>query len=191
MDIYKIPDNLLSPYCRGKFDKSSGKFIDTTSLEVIKCCKELCNNWIQYCKNTCNDIKGGEKCFNTCNNLTNICEAGCLEINSPVLDIIKNCSIQNNCNLSIRKDCLKSKKDAILQCCKDKCKTDNSIDCTTEDICNEFINYLTDTQISTNISLTSKKDTSKNFFLFFLIIPFVLLVFYLLIKQIEKLIKNK
>jgi hypothetical protein len=190
MNLYNIPDNLLSPYCRGKIDKTTGKVIDTTSLEVIKCCKDLCNNWIQYCKNTCNDIKGGDKCFNVCNNLINICEAGCLEINSPVLDIIKNCSIQNNCNLSIRKDCLKSKKDAILQCCKDKCKTDNSLDCTS-DICNEFINYLTDTPLSTKIPIISKKYTSKNSIFLMLIIPFVLLVFYLLIKQIEKLIKNK
>lgn len=74
MNKYLLPENKLSQYCRGYLN-NSGKFVDSTSNQVVDCCLDSCRNKLNYCLKICKK----ENCLK-CKEIYKICSHGCDEI---------------------------------------------------------------------------------------------------------------
>lgn len=98
MSTYNLVPGKL-PYCRGKYDKDSGTYIENTLEEATECCINNCTDRIEYCYKTCHenfgpdgnnsDYYSHQSCHQRCNELLSNCENGCYTVDSD-LNNIKN-----------------------------------------------------------------------------------------------------
>lgn len=193
MDNFQIPENLLSPFCRGKL--SENRFFPTNSIENINCCMELCNDWVSFCFNTCsNRYKGTdlEVCNQKCNELIRDCKSGCLEIESSGFDIVNSCAKNNGCGMYpiYNNKCLKSNRDKIIQCCKNECNTRDTIDCQ-DGNCEIFYDHLTGDKtfsLPSNNNINTISSSQSNIYIWVGLILSIILIITTVIymRKIEK-----
>lgn len=153
MNSYQLPEEKLSPYCRGFWDDKNKKFFDTNSMDVINCCMESCKDHIEYCFNQCgqkygpngteSDFWHNTRCNKQCDELIDNCESGCMEIYSDGLKIISKCAKEKNCgNFPLfSPECLHKNKDDIINCCNKNCVANQSTDCS-HNFCDDFFDHL-------------------------------------------------
>jgi len=69
------------PYCHGKWDEKTKKFIDSNPTEVASCCLDSCKDYIDYCYTMCGDTEvDTEVCQEKCNELWQNCISICTNI---------------------------------------------------------------------------------------------------------------
>jgi hypothetical protein len=160
MDIYKIPENLSSPFC--SFTESDNKFYESSTDSVINCCYNLCKIKDDFCYKKCKK----NDCYE-CVNMSNVCKQSCNEITSKGLDIIKNCASENGCGTFpiFDRDCLDLKRNEIINCSKNNC-TDNNIDCKIGNW-NSFYNILNTN--SNKKTIQSSYNKSSTLFIIYII----------------------
>jgi hypothetical protein len=149
MDKYPIPVDIL-PYCQGRWDNDTGKFVDNTSKEVIDCCLNTCRESVKFCfehndklfgpKSAGSDYAKYKQNFYSCEEMVDDCYGTCFLYPSKGADIIRDCA-GKHCQVSpvLDKTCVKNNQDSIMRCCKESCSSDNSIDC--ED-CRKFFDWV-------------------------------------------------
>ena len=146
MNSYPLSERKLAPYCRGIWDENLQKFIDSNSLQVRKCCLDMCKNHIDYCFDTCNqtyhdDFWQNTRCKDKCSQLEKGCKEGCMIIYSEGLKITNDCSENHGCGY-FDKECIEKNKDNIIDCCKNNC----ILNCDTN-LCHDFYdNFLENTE---------------------------------------------
>ena len=102
MNNYPLPENTLSPYCRG---------YNINSAEIVQCCLNSCENRINYCIDTCKNNYGekgkypdffeNKRCYSQCQDLAYNCKVGCMEV--------KRIGEKNNYNTQLNREFFKKK----------------------------------------------------------------------------------
>ena len=153
MNRYPLNGENLSPFCWGSWDDENKKFLDTNSIDIMQCCMDSCKGQVSFCFDTCRKTYGpigknpnyseNGNCNQKCSEIISDCESGCAEVNSEGLKIISKCAKDSGCgNYPIfSPNCLRDKKDSIIECCKKSCITNQSTDCD-HDFCDDFYNHL-------------------------------------------------
>lgn len=153
MNTYPLPEEELSPYCRGYWDPNNKKFFHSNSIDVINCCMESCINPINYCFNQCGQKYGingqspnfweNTRCHKQCKELIDNCQSGCMEINSTGLTIIRDCAKQSGCGEYpfLTSECLENNRDNIVTCYNKSCVVNQTTDCE-HNLGDDFYTYM-------------------------------------------------
>jgi hypothetical protein len=221
VDKYPLPVDILA-FCQGHWDDSIGKFVDSNSQEVIDCCENTCRDSIEFCFEYNDRLFGPQgkepnyqkykQNLKSCQEMIDDCQGTCFLYPSKGANIVRECAKKSKCDIFpiVDKECLKKEKDSILECCKEVCNSDNSIDCNSyqkffdwvekvqQDTNAFFSNYIPGSDEASLMPILAKYDMKTRLFsnkkisrnqllvVYFVVVCLLFLGIYLIVKIISK-----
>ena len=122
--------------CSGYYDVDKDKYVRKSQLEIFKCCINNCDEYLDYCNSICDSKENCDKCYRYFED----CQEGCKTGDFWEKNYFNSCYRDTTCfnNYVTDLNCIESKKNELLDCCKKKC--DSSL----HQNCNEYCNYMYD-----------------------------------------------
>lgn len=166
MSTFPIPQGIL-PFCEGKWDEGSKRYVPTSSLDVIQCCLKTCKTHPQFCVELCDSLYDEpeplQRCYAQCDDLSKECEDACLTLPSKGMTIMRDCAEEKGCGKPPYGDsCVEEKKEDILNCCRSACISEQSLDC--DNRCDELFGLLSGKVgfIPNKSAITAKESPPKS-----------------------------
>lgn len=187
------------PYCQGKWDDEKNRFIQSSDIDVLRCCEDLCKNRLQYCFEQCHSRYGpnGTKpeynthksCNRQCHQLRDTCHVHCFSYPPQKLTSVIECIRKQGCGSFpiVDRECMKQNKQNILTCCRGK-------------PCEEFYDYILNEDMPldliakkyniTNTEIYRPKDTSYKYPLYALLLFLLFLLAFFLLPRLSNRFKS-
>jgi hypothetical protein len=68
------------PYCQGVWDEKIGDYRDETVDDKISCCLNKCQNYIDFCRQKCQNNNPTKDCYRKCDELMVNCRSVCFNL---------------------------------------------------------------------------------------------------------------
>ena len=153
-----ISQNLYNE-CSGYYDKNYDKYVRKDPFEIFECCINNCDEYLKYCKSICKNQKDCDKCYRYFED----CQEGCKTGDFWKDNYFNNCYRDTVCfnNYVSDIDCIKEKKNELINCCKSNCN--NSIYKNCGEYCNYMYDFIVDDIDNKNLSKWQNLQSSKNY----------------------------